>query len=61
MDSLRVMAESQGDVAWAVAEIERLRAVLDKVGNHRTACGTGPCQWFRAARSALAPLVQEKP
>jgi hypothetical protein len=24
MDSLRVMAESQGDVAWAVAEIERL-------------------------------------
>jgi hypothetical protein len=31
MESLRTMAESQGDVAWAVTEIERLRAENERL------------------------------
>jgi hypothetical protein len=34
MESLRTMAESQGDVAWAVTEIERLRAENERLRDY---------------------------
>jgi hypothetical protein len=49
MESLRTVAESQGDVAWAVAEIERLRAQVAEYQRREA-------EWY-----FRAPPAQERP